>query len=179
MFAYLTLIDNEADCSKFEKIYNLYHNKMLHTAYQILNDRYAAEDMTHQAFLKIIENLEKIADPDSQKTKAYVVIIVERLAINEYNRRKRHPVEEKNDWTEIGIGITPERVVSEKERISRAMAMLPERQREIMLLKYNIGFCDSEIAQMLDVTEGAVRQAISRGKRNLDRILREEGMVEV
>lgn len=174
MLVYLALIDNEADRSKFQEIYRLYYNKMLHTANQILRDRQAAEDVTHQAFLKIIENLERIVEVDCHKTKAFVVIIVERLAVNEYRRRRRHPEEDLNDWTNIEHGMRPDRVVSEKERLSRAMAMLPEQQREIMLLKYHMGYRDSEIARMFDVTEDAVRQSIARGKRNLARRLQED-----
>ena len=179
MFVYLALIDNEADRSKFEKLYRLYHNKMLHTANRILRDRHAAEDVTHQACLKLIENLKKIGEVDCHKTKAYVVIIVERLAINEYYRRIRHPEEDLNDWTAIEVGTTPDRMVSERERLAHAMAKLPERQREIMLLKYHMGYKDHEIAGMLDITEGAVRQAIARGKKHLARILGEEDVVEI
>lgn len=179
MLIYLALIDDEADRSKFERIYQLYRNIMLHTANRILHDRHAAEDVTHQACIKIIENLEKIGEVDSHKTKAFVVIIVERLSINEYRRRNRHPEEDLTDWTEIEFGVSPDRAVSEKERVSRAMAMLPERQREIMMLKYHMGYQDHEIAGMLDITEGAVRQAIARGKENLARILREEDAAEI
>ena len=179
MFVYLALIDNEADRSKFEKLYRLYHNKMLHTANRILHDRHAAEDMTHQAFLQIIDNLEKIGEVDSHKTKAFVVIIVERLSINEYRRRKRHPEENLTGCADIEHGMIPDRAVGEKERLSRAMAMLPERQREIMLLKYHMGYKDHEIAGMLDITEGAVRQAVARGKGNLANFLREEDAAEI
>ena len=179
MFVYLALIDNEADRSKFEKLYRLYHNKMLHTANRILRDRHAAEDMTHQAFLQIIENLDKIGEVDSHKTKAFVVIIVERLAINEYHRRKRHSEEDLADWKKIEHGMRPDYVVSEKGKVGQAIALLPERQREIILLKYHMGYKDQEIAEMFDITEGAVRQAIARGKGNLARILREEDAAEI
>ena len=179
MLIYLALIDDEADRSKFERIYQLYRNIMLHTANRILHDRHAAEDVTHQACIKIIENLEKIGEVDSHKTKAFVVIIVERLSINEYHRRKRHPEEDLTDWTEIEFGVSPDRAVSEKERVSRAMAMLPERQREIMMLKYHMGYQDHEIAGMFDITESAVRKAIARGKVRLEELLREEDDVSL
>lgn len=179
MFVYLALIDNEADRSKFEEIYRLYHNKMLHTANRILHDRHAAEDMTHQAFLKIIDNLEKISDVNSPKTKAFVVIIVERLSINEYNRRKRHPEDDLDEWTGSEFSVTPDRAISEKERVSQAMAMLPKRQREIMLLKFHMGYKDCEIAAMLEITESAVRKAIARGKARLQEWLREEDDVQI
>ena len=75
--------------------------------------------------------------------------------------------------------MSPDRAVSETERVSRAMAMLPERQREIMMLKYPMGYRDHERAGMLAITEGAVRQAIARGKENLARILSAEDAAEI
>lgn len=176
MLVYLALIGDEADRTKFETIYNLYHNKMLQTADQILHDRHAAEDVTHQAFLKIIENLEKIVDVDSPKTQAFVVIIAEHLAINEYHRRRRHPAEELAEWTAVETGMTPERNVSGRDAVGRAIAGLPPREREVVLLKYHVGYRTGEIAVLLGVSEDAVRKAAARGKKRLAELLREEGI---
>ncbi|OMK69243.1 hypothetical protein BER44_004089, partial [Clostridioides difficile] len=47
------------------------------------------EDAVHSSFLKIIDNLDKVNDVNSPKTKGFVVIIVKRISINIYNRRKK------------------------------------------------------------------------------------------
>lgn len=176
MLIYLTLIEKKADRAKFREIYDRYRDQMLHTAYRILQDRAAAEDVTHQAFLKIIENLEKISDPVCPKTRAFVVIIAEHLAINEYHRRRRHPQEELAEWNAPGQAAPPDRAVSTREAVGRAIAGLPARQREVILLKYHMGYRDEEIAALLGVTEGAVRKLTARGKTRLAALLREEGI---
>ncbi|MBQ8144913.1 MAG: RNA polymerase sigma factor [Butyricicoccus sp.] len=176
MLIYLALLDREADRSKFEKTYQLYRSKMLHTANRILCDRSAAEDVTHQAFLKIIENIEKIGEVDCPKTQAFVVIIAEHLAINEYHRRRRHPAEELTEWTAGETGMTPERAVSGRETVGRAIAGLPPREREVILLKYHVGYQTGEIAELLGVSEDAVCKAAARGKKRLAEFLREEGI---
>ena len=176
MLVYLTLIDDEADRTKFEEVYERYRDRMLHTAYGILRDRAAAEDVTHQAFLKIIENLEKISDPACHKTRSFGVIISEHRAINEYHRRRRPPAEELEEWTAIEAGVTPERKVGGKEAVGRVIAGLPPREREVILLKYHVGYQTGEIAALLGMSEDAVRKAVSRGKKRLAELLREEGI---
>ena len=78
MLVYLAMIDSPEDQSKFERVYHKYRYLMLHIAKQILHNHHDAEDAVHQAFVAIIENIEKISDVDSPKTRSFVVIITER-----------------------------------------------------------------------------------------------------
>ena len=79
---YLSMIESEDDKSKFEIIYERYRGLMFYTAMRILNHEQDAEDAVHQAFVSIIENLDKISEPECPKTRAYVVIITERKALD-------------------------------------------------------------------------------------------------
>ena len=73
---YLALIDDEPSRSLFEQIYLSHRQTMVYTANQILHDQALAEDATHDAFLRIINHLEKIHDPHCHKTRSFVVLIV-------------------------------------------------------------------------------------------------------
>ena len=86
MLIYLSLIDSQEDISKFENVYNTYKNRMYYVANSILKDSHLAEDAVHMAFLRIINNLDKIGDIDSHKTKGLVVIIVKNIAIDIYRK---------------------------------------------------------------------------------------------
>jgi RNA polymerase sigma factor (sigma-70 family) len=44
----------------------------------------------------------------------------------------------------------------------RALALLPERQRAVLVLRYYIDLPDREIASLLDATEGTVRSLAAR-----------------
>ena len=57
---------------------------MYYTANNILKDSHLAEDAVHNAFLRIINNLEKIEDINSHKTKGLIVIIVKNVSIDIY-----------------------------------------------------------------------------------------------
>ena len=91
MIVYLQLIDTAEDRSKFEQLYEQYKQLMFYTAFQILKRPQDAEDAVHHAFLSIAENISKISDPDCPKTRAYIVTIVERKAIDMLRAERRHP----------------------------------------------------------------------------------------
>ena len=61
MLIYLAAISSDEDKSKFELIYRQYCNLMYYAANQILHNSSDAEDVVHQAFLKIVEILDTIS----------------------------------------------------------------------------------------------------------------------
>lgn len=62
MLIYLAAISSDEDKSKFELIYRQYRNLMYYAANQILHNSSDAEDVVHQAFLKIVEILDTISE---------------------------------------------------------------------------------------------------------------------
>ena len=87
MFLYLAMIDSDANKSKFEILYSEYKNLMYYTANRILRNSSDAEDVVHQAFLKVIEILDTISSPRCHKTRALLVTITEHKAISRPCRR--------------------------------------------------------------------------------------------
>ena len=53
------------------------------------------------------------------------------------------------------------------ERLWRALAALPARQRAVLVLRYYEGLTDAEIADVLDCAPGTVRSSASRALRTL------------
>lgn len=176
VLVYLSMIESPEDRNKFEIVYEQYKNLMYYVAYRILREERDAEDAVHNAFGRIAEHIEKISEPVCPKTRAFVVLIVERTAINEYNRQRRRrglPLEEEalgaaGAWAPEG----PE----EGDAVARAIAALPARDRELILLKHWQGFSDREIARLLGMKPGAVSRALQRAKEKLRERLREEGI---
>ena len=73
LFIYLSLIDSEENKDKFETLYLRHRKLMKYIALDILGDEYAAEDAVHNAFLKIIANLDKFSEEDCQENKNLIV----------------------------------------------------------------------------------------------------------
>lgn len=89
MIIYLQMIESDEDKSKFEQLYIMYKGLMFHVAMKILKNEFDAEDAVHQAFLSLIENLKKKSDVKCPKTRAYIVIITERKAIDIIRSRSK------------------------------------------------------------------------------------------
>ena len=172
MITYLSMIDSPDDQQKFEKVYTKYRYLMLHIANKILQNHHDAEDAVHQAFISIIENLDKILEVDSPKTRSYIVIITERKAIDLLRKIKnRHTFEYNEDISGVEISLEMD------NPIATAIAKLPPPYREVLLMRYHNGFSAKEIASILSMSDSGVRKLIARAKKVLQELLEKEGEV--
>ena len=171
---YTSLIDDADEKTKFERIYDAYKDLMFYVANRILGDTRDSEDVVHQSFLKVIEILDKIPSACCPQTRSLVVTITERKALDLYRKRKRQtmlPIDEGNMETANTID-----GIAESSAIAQSIAMLPPKYRELLLLKYDNGYSDKEIADMLGMTSENVRKTIQRAKRKLQVLLEENGV---
>ena len=167
MMIYLSMIDSEEDKSKFEIIYSEYRNLMYYVANKILMNSSDAEDIVHQAFLKVIEILDKIEQPVCPQTRSLLVIITERKAIDLYRVRKQRAII-PFDEEYVNVPQCSEiDTFEERSAVAAAIAMLPTRYRQLILLKYDNGFSNQDISQMLDMTEDNVKKTLQRAKAKL------------
>ena len=173
MLVYLLMIDTEEKRIRFEDLYRKYRGLMFHVANQILNNESDAEDAVHHAFVAIINHFEKISEIDCPKTRGFVVTIVERKAIDIYrskNRKNALPFEEY-------INVPSEDLIDsavKRSEIATAIASLPTKYRELIMLKYDSGYSDKEIAEMMEMSVENVGRTIRRAKEKLYSILNPE-----
>ena len=151
MLVYLAMIPTEEGRNKFALLYWEYRDLMFYLALRILGSQQDAEDAVQEALLRITEIIEKIHDPVCPETKALVGMIVEGKALDLYRRRRRQGAEPLEDWAPAQAGRPPEEASSLRELTAQAMARLPARQRTVLLLKYDRGLDNREIARVLEV----------------------------
>lgn len=164
---YLMMIDNSDDKVKFEKVYKNYKNIMLNRAYEIVKERQLAEDAVHNAFLKIINNLPKIYDADSNETKWYVIVIVTNEAKKIYNKENKIL---KAELTDMESDFNLEAVVEDKnivEKVKKEIGLLPEIYRDTMSLKYYNDLSNKEISSVLSIPISTVKKRLQRGRKIL------------
>lgn len=167
MLIYLQTIETPSDRSKFEEMYLTYRGLMYHVAYQILQNSQDAEDAVHQSFVTLAEHPERLPEGPGPQMRGLVVIVAERKAIDLWRRRHRHP---QVDLDEVPLTSAP----SPDGTLSGAIAALPPRYREVLLLKYCNGYSNQEIAAFLSTTPDAVAQALRRAKKRLSQMLEED-----
>lgn len=171
MIIYLSMIETPEDKDKFEQIYYKYRDLMYYVANQKLSNHHDSEDAVHQAFVSIIKHISKIIDIDSPKTRSFIVLITERKAIDIMRTSRRDKVVGLNEAI-AGIDFP----LPGDYGIADAIAKLPAQYREILMLKFDNGFSNKELSQMLGISESGIRKLIGRARKALKAELDKEGV---
>lgn len=170
MLIYALTIVKPADRPKLERLYLEYRSVMFCAANEILHNEHEAEDAVQQAFIKIAENLDKVPDELSNKTKAFVVTIAENTAIDRYRKLKRHG---DCELCEEACGIE----ANSADELVSCILKLPARYRQFILLKYYHGYSTREIAKLLGMSSAAASKTAQRAKQRLEQLCKEAGLL--
>ena len=147
----MDMADSPKDQRKIVKLYEKYNRLMYVIAYNIVQHHEDAEDVVLAAWERIIKNLDKISKIDCQETKALIVIIVERIAIDFYRRNIYGMKDAKLDEVEM----------------HQVLQNIPKKYAEVLILYYVNGYKSREIASLLNITESNVTQRLSRARKFL------------
>lgn len=158
MLTYLNLIETEENKDKFETLYLKYRKQMKKISLKILGDDALAEDAVHNAFLKIISNLDKFDEADCQKTKNLIVIIIRNVSIDMYRKRNREF--EKTDILDNELSNETDFSALQVENILKEIEALPKIYSDILLLKIEYDYKDKEIAEILGVSTNTVSKRL-------------------
>lgn len=173
---YKDKLQDEEERNRFRQIYEQYSGLMLYRAEQILKDKQLAEDAVSQAFINILLNLSKISGIECNKLRHYVVIVVERTAIDIYRKEKRRKNIICDKDPELLTAELTDTLEAQFNPVEKCIYQLPEIYKEIFVLKYCYGYSNHMISEILKVKETTIRQRIMRGKEVLKKMLKEEGI---
>jgi RNA polymerase sigma factor (sigma-70 family) len=141
--------------------------------YAKVGNRAAAEDLTGDVFLKAARWLAEDRSADSIRSWLYTTA---RGAIADYwHDQSRLPSVPLEDFDAVLFCGTdgPEEVRRTRERALRILAALPEREGEVLRLRFLHGYTAAEIGRALGLTPGNVRILQMRALR---RAAREPGL---
>lgn len=170
--------DASEEKGKFEILYENYRFLMHRVAMDVLRDRYLAEDAVQNAFIRLAGNMDRIGEPEELRTKRYLITAVKRAAIDLYRKRNGQMAREIF-VDELDDENTPVTYLETdvENRVLDVLKNLPEKYRDIFLLKYSSHMENEEIARICGLQEGTVRQRIARGKALIEKELEKmEGM---
>lgn len=149
--------------------------RVLAQAWRLLGDRAEAEDVAQEAMLRMW----KMA-PDWRADEARLSTWLYRVTANLCTDRLRRQKFQGPALDEVAEPPDPspgaeQRLQNDaRHRVLRnALATLPERQRQAVVLRHLEGLDNPGIAEIMDITPRAVESLTARGKRALGALLRD------
>ena len=170
------------DESAFEELVRDYAPKAFQIAFGLIGNTPDAEEVAQDAFIKVHKNLEKFRGDSAFSTWFYRIIT--NLSRNKYhwNRRRgrdvNRSISEKNPHNEdSGVdyeipdsAMKPDRLLERRETESTLMEQiekLPEKLREVIILRHIEEMSYSEIADLLGCELGTVKSRLARAREAL------------
>ena len=172
------MIRDESDREFVENLYIKYEQTMYKIAYNILHKKTEAEDVVHNTFVKIIDNLEKIRRLDSMGTEFYLSTVTKHASLDEQRKTNRLPeCNVMEELSEFKSDISVEDIVMTKldsDRVKTALKSLSKDEFELLSMNLIMGYQPSEIAEKYGISSNTARQKIFRAKQHLKQELEKD-----
>jgi RNA polymerase sigma-70 factor (ECF subfamily) len=140
------------------------------------------DDLIQETYVRLLQ----VSDPARLvHAKAFLFTTARNVAIDHVRRTRRAPCDPIDDAAEITLlDPTPgaAEVLDHAQRhqaMLTALGTLPERCREVMLLRYVDGFTAQEIAVHLGLAAATVRVHLMKGVRDCGQFFRKHGLLDV
>jgi RNA polymerase sigma-70 factor (sigma-E family) len=152
----VTTIDAD---TALEQLYAAHYTGLVRMAVLLLRDQGLAEDVVQDSFVAMHGRWERI---DPAKAPAYL----RQTVVNRSRSALRHRgVVERHRPEPLPDGAPADASVLQTERrtaVFDALAGLPTRQREVLVLRHYLDLSEADIAATLGISRGAVKSHASR-----------------
>jgi RNA polymerase sigma-70 factor (ECF subfamily) len=160
------------DAGAFGELVRRYERTVLSVAYGALGCPEAAGDAAQEAFVRAWQRLATLKEPKGFGP--WLVGIVRNLSIDQRRKIGRSRTGELGELDLPSAQSGPAAEMGDRElrqQIDMALADLDDISRCAVVLRYYDGHSSREIADLLDLSPGAVDMRLSRARQELKRIL--------
>jgi len=164
------------DTEAFGHLYDIYADRIYRHIYYRTSNTEDARDLTQEVFIKAWKAL-----PKYKRTKTPFLgwlFTISHNRIIDYYRTKKDNAYLNDEIIFENHEKSPEILAEEhftQQQIRRAILKLPEDQQQVILMSFIEGFEYSEIASVLNKTEGNIRVIIHRALKKMREILGRAG----
>lgn len=156
------------DAVAIEEVVRRTHRQVYTLAVRLVRDRYEAEDVVQDSYLRALRGLPSFREDARFETWLYR--IVTNTAMSHLRRRARMGElwsERDDGGPEIPAPTELEEETVHRDALSRALDALPAGMRSVVILKDVYGFSCAEIGEELGVSEGAIKVRLHRARKRL------------
>ena len=156
--------------SALDQLYARYAGKLLtYFLYSLHHDRELAADFVQDLFLKILEKPEQF---DTRRVfKTWLFSVARNMCKNEYRRKG---VETKHrDHVKASTSREADVIPDKDHQISRAINLLQDDYKNLIILRYKFKMSTKEIAEILDCPTGTVRSKLFYAVKELSKTIKQ------
>jgi RNA polymerase sigma factor (sigma-70 family) len=173
------MIDNRFSDSQLVSLYQngneeafemllLRHKSRIYTAiYMIVKDRYEAEDLLQDTFIKAVNTIKGGRYNEEGKFLPWISRIAHNLAIDRFRRNKRYPEVVLEDGSRVFDSLQFSEESSEskqmlrdsKSRLRDLIKELPTEQKQVLIMRH---FLDMSFQEIADRTGVSINTALGR-----------------
>ncbi len=159
-----------------------YKNKIYTSIYLLVKDKYLAEDIFQDVFIRIIDTLKGGRYSDEGKFLPWAMRIAHNMCVDHFRKVKRgpsiktsenHDIFEVLNFSEAGTDVKIMANQSQ-EKIRKMIDLLPEDQREVIILR---NYADLSFKEIAELTNCSINTALGRmryGLINLRKMMTEK-----
>jgi RNA polymerase sigma factor (sigma-70 family) len=149
-----------------ERIYERHRNAMYTYCLYVSGDRQLSEDITQETFMRLMEQKQKLQIENSLK--GWLFICTRNLLFNRLKQQKVRSDRAKEFAEAVGV-----LDVETKLFIESVLGRLTADERELVILREQQRFTIAEIAQILGISEEAVRVRLFRARKRMQQIAKD------
>jgi RNA polymerase sigma factor (sigma-70 family) len=135
-------------------------SRIFTTIYLIVKDKYIAEDILQDVFIKTIKIIESKKYNEQGKFLPWILRIAHNQAIDHFRKEKRNPKITLQDGSDIfnclkfSEDISDSDVLSKgtKKHLEKIIQGLPEKQKEVLIMRHYMEMSFQEIAEATNVS---------------------------
>ena len=148
-------------------LFRLHYRRLLGLAGLLVDDRGTAEEIVQDAFERLYSSWGSLRSPEA------AVAYLDRSVVNGARSRLRRRFTERS-YQLPEAGTTPSAESAGVDRRQRddlvaAVRQLPQRQREVIVLRFYLDLSEEQIAGWLGVSPGSVKKHASRATTTLQK----------
>ena len=167
-------IESDSDRAYMTLLYEQHRALMLKTAWNFSRVRADVEDIVSDSCTALIVNIDTIRGMERNALRAYIVTTVRDTALDFCRKQQRTNARFLHVDEEVTARMADSKSIEKKillrdqiNQVKDALRDLPERERDVLRLKYQKGLKDSEIAEKVGLAEVSVRKYVERARKHL------------
>lgn len=147
-----------------EELYAGHYPGLVRLAVLLVRDQGLAEDIVQDSFVALHGHWDRVEPARAPAYLRRTVVNRCRSALRHRSVVARHRPEPSPTGPPADEGMLR---AERRDRVLEALATLPTRQREVLVLRYYLDLSEADIAATLDISRGAVKSHAARGSATL------------